>query len=128
MKLLFYADFKHFKEYTISITGARYAHLPNGPVPDQFETWLNALFGTEPAITKEEIWFQDYPGEIFSFHGNLDLSVFAPSELKIIATVKERFENYSSRKISDFSHKEKGYLETQNAKLISYRYAEDLQI
>ncbi len=128
MKLLFYADFKHFKEYSISITGARYAHLPYGPVPDQFETWLNALFEKEPAIVKEEVWFHDTPGEIFRCQSNADLSVFIPSELKIIATVKEIFENYSPRRISEFSHKEKGYIETQNSKLISYRYAEELQI
>jgi putative zinc finger/helix-turn-helix YgiT family protein len=128
MKLLFYADFKHFKEYSISITGARYAHLPYGPVPDQFETWLNALFEYEPGIEKEEVWFHDNPGEIFRYQGQPDLSVFTPSELKIIATVKEKFESYTPRGISEFSHKEKGYLETQNSKLISYHYAEDLQI
>jgi hypothetical protein len=43
MKLLFYADFLHFKLNEVSITGARYAHAPHGPVPDQFETWLTAL-------------------------------------------------------------------------------------
>jgi putative zinc finger/helix-turn-helix YgiT family protein len=128
MKLLFYADFKHFKEYSISITGARYAHLPYGPVPDQFETWLNALFEYEPAIVKEEVWFHDNPGEIFHFLGQSDLSVFSTSELRIIATIKELFENYTPRGISEFSHKEKGYIETLNSKLISYRYAEDLQI
>jgi len=128
MKLLFYADFKHFKEYALSITGARYAHLPYGPVPDQFETWLNALFEDEPGIMKEEVWFHDNPGEIFHYLGQLDLSIFSTSELKIIATIKEIFENYSPKRISEFSHKEKGYLETQNSKLISYHYAEDLQI
>ena len=34
-KLLFYADFKHFKEYVVSITGCRYAHIPFGPAPDK---------------------------------------------------------------------------------------------
>ena len=29
-KLLFYADFRHFKEHTVGITGARYVHLPHG--------------------------------------------------------------------------------------------------
>ena len=43
MKLLFYADFKHFKENGVSISGVRYAHAYHGPVPDQFETWLVAI-------------------------------------------------------------------------------------
>jgi Antitoxin SocA-like, Panacea domain len=36
-KLLFYAVFKHFKENAVAITGARYVHLPLGPVPDNYE-------------------------------------------------------------------------------------------
>ena len=34
LKELFYTDFKHYKEYGTSITGACYKHLDFGPVPD----------------------------------------------------------------------------------------------
>jgi putative zinc finger/helix-turn-helix YgiT family protein len=33
-KLLFYSEFKHFKENTVSITGSRYARIRFGPAPD----------------------------------------------------------------------------------------------
>ena len=128
MKLLFYADFGHFKKYTVSITGARYARLPYGPVPDQFESWLAALIAEDESIRKEEDWNNDYPGEVFVCDSSPDLSIFSPSELRIIATVKESFQEFSARKISDISHSEKGYQEIENAHLIPYSYAEQLKI
>ena len=60
-KLLFYADFKHFKEYTTSITGARYVHLPLGPVPDKYEHYFAALI--------ENGWLE--PEECFYSNGTL---------------------------------------------------------
>lgn len=128
MKLLFYADFIHFKDYTVSITGARYARLPYGPVPDQFETWLAALLMEEEGVTKEEEWKNEYPGEIFSCQVPPQLSIFSPSELKVLAAVKEHFQDYSAKKLSDRSHSEKGYRETQNAALIPYSYSADLTV
>jgi len=128
MKLLFYADFDHFKEYTVSITGARYARLPYGPVPNQFERWLAALTSDDEGIRKEEDWNNDYPGEIFICDIPPDLSIFSSSELRVLAAVKEFFQNYSAKRLSDFSHNEKGYQETENAHLIPYSYAEQLQL
>jgi putative zinc finger/helix-turn-helix YgiT family protein len=128
MKLLFYADFDHFKEYTVSITGARYARLPYGPVPDQFERWLAALTSDDGGIRKEEDWNNEYPGEVFICDTSPDLSIFSPSELRVLAAVKEFFQSYNAKRLSDFSHNEKGYQETENAHLISYKYAEQLQL
>jgi putative zinc finger/helix-turn-helix YgiT family protein len=123
MKLLFYADFGHFKKYAVSITGARYAHLPYGPVPDQFERWLVSLILDDEGVQKEEDWNLDYPGEVYISNTSLDPSIFLPSELRILASVKEVFKDYSAKKISDISHKEKGYQETENSQLIPYSYA-----
>jgi putative zinc finger/helix-turn-helix YgiT family protein len=128
MKLLFYADFGHFRKYTVSITGARYARLPYGPVPDQFERWLAALTSDDEGVRKEEEWNNDYPGEVFICNSSPDLSIFSPSELRVLATVKELFQDYSAKKLSDFSHSEKGYQETENAHLIPYSYAEQLNL
>ncbi len=124
LKLLFYSDFGHFKGYSVSITGARYARLPYGPVPDQFEKWLAALL-REDGVQVEEEWYQDHPGEVYTSSAP-DLSIFTPSELRVLAAVKEKFEELSARKISEVSHNEKGYRETQPAHLISYDFALDL--
>jgi len=128
MKLLFYADFGHFKKYSVSITGARYARLPYGPVPDQFERWLVTLFQDYEGIQKEEVWNNEYPGEVYFSNVSLDSSIFSASELRILAAVKEKFKDYTAKQISDTSHNEKGYQETENAHLISYNYASQLSL
>ena len=128
MKLLFYADFGHYKNYAVSITGARYARLPYGPVPDQFEKWLAALTHDDNGIQKEEVWNNDYPGEVYFSNTPPDLSIFSPTELRVLATVKDVFHNHSAKEISDISHKEKGYQETKPTLLIPYSYALDLSL
>jgi putative zinc finger/helix-turn-helix YgiT family protein len=126
MKLLFYADFGHFKNYSVSITGARYARLPYGPVPDQFERWLAALVLDEKGIRKEEDWHHDYPGEVYLSVTAPDLSIFSPSELRVLAAVKEVFQTFTAKKLSVISHNEVGYRNTENSQLISYDYASRL--
>ncbi len=127
MKLLFYGDFKHFKENGISITGARYAHATYGPVPDQFETWLAALTDWQKEITIEEQVFGDYVGEVVNC-GEPHWSIFSASELASLAFVKDKFQKYSARDIRQFSHQEKGYQATKDGELISYDFARELKI
>ncbi|MDO9086154.1 MAG: DUF4065 domain-containing protein [Anaerolineaceae bacterium] len=127
MKLLFYADFLHFKENGISITGVRYAHADYGPVPDKFETWLVAISEWEKQIISEELSIGDYFGEVYS-SGEPDWSIFSTSELAALAFVKNKFQKFNSQQIRDFSHQEKGYRSTKIGEIISYQYAEDLQL
>jgi putative zinc finger/helix-turn-helix YgiT family protein len=127
-KLLFYADFLHFKYYSVSITGARYARLPFGPVPDKYNRLYASLIEEKKAIRVDERRVFDYLGEFYMAQLKPDLSVFSTSELKILASVKEFFELSSSKDISEFSHKERGYAETDNAQLIAYDYAEYISI
>jgi len=126
-KLLFYADFKHFKDNAVSITGARYVHLPHGPVPDNYEFFFAALSHARQ-IEVDEVQVFQYFGENFVSAIEPDLSLFEPSELKVLAEVKDFFKNYSAKQIRDFSHEERGYQETPDHGLISYAFAESLQI
>lgn len=127
-KLLFYADFKHFKEYTVSITGARYAHLPYGPAPDRYPFILAALEEEEKSIVIEERSFGSYLGEVLIARKSPDVSLFLTSEMKILAMVKEMFGEVSAKQLSDRSHKEKAFIETKNGELIAYTFAEKLSI
>ena len=126
-KLLFYADFKHFKEYAVSITGARYAHIPFGPAPDNYDYYFAALKGSGE-LTVEEIPFPEYTGERYVSHRKPDLSIFSESELKILASVKEYFNDFNAGAITKFSHDEDGYKETSDGDIISYKYATKLKI
>ena len=127
-KLLFYADFKHFKEYSISITGACYAHLPHGPAPDKYNYYMATLIEDEKAIFMDERQFPNYAGEFLTATKEPDLSIFSTTELKILAMVKEHFANYTAKDIRNFSHEESGYQTTKNGELISYETAQFLQI
>ncbi len=128
-KHLFYADFKHFKDYRVGITGSRYVHLTYGPVPKNYDIYLATLVN-EREIEVNEVFYEgkDSVGEEYKAIEAPILTLFSDSELKILATVKEHFKGYSAKAISDFSHKEKGYQETTTGQSISYEYAESLRI
>jgi putative zinc finger/helix-turn-helix YgiT family protein len=125
-KLLFYADFFHFKYYSVSITGARYARLPFGPVPDNYNSFYATLIDEKKALKVEERPVHDYMGEFFIAQIKPDLTVFDTTELKILAAVKEEYEALSAKDISEKSHREKGYLETANSHLIPYSFADSI--
>ena len=72
--------------------------------------------------------YGEYVGEIVRPLGVPDISNFSLAELKTITEVKARFEGYSSSKISKLSHNEKGYKETKDGELISYRFSDALSI
>jgi putative zinc finger/helix-turn-helix YgiT family protein len=127
-KLLFYADFKHFKDYTISITGARYAHIPFGPAPEKYSLYLATLFENGAIKVEEYVFSEDVIGEEFVSVKEPDLLLFSNSELKILATIKEYFKDFNAKRITDFSHDEKAYKETSPGDIISYEYAGDLKL
>jgi putative zinc finger/helix-turn-helix YgiT family protein len=126
--LLFYADFAHFKRYSVSITGLKYTRLPNGPAPNQFEKFISALNIENEGIQKEEQWNGECSVELYGSHATLDASIFSTSELKVLTAVKEQLEKCTARQLFEMTNKEKGYTETENSELISYNYAEQLSI
>ncbi len=126
-KFLFYADFKNYKNTSVSITGLRYVHLPLGPVPDNYEYYFASLVN-DRAIRIEEVCFTDHCGEKLVSERKPELSLFSDAELKTLLFVKEHFQNMTSKAISQYSHREKAYSETSSGEIIPYRYAEDLSI
>ena len=128
-KLLFYFDFKNFNEFTVSCTGARYAHVPFGPAPDGFDLYYPILV-RQGIIEIEEISFlgKDYTGEKYLSKHTPNLNVFSESELSVLLFVNKHFAEYNASDISEFSHEEKGYKDTENGDLISYKYADYLRI
>jgi len=127
-KLLFYADFKYYKESAVSITGLRYVHLPLGPVPDNYDHYYATLQNIEGAIRIDEEFIGEYVGEKLYAAKKPDLSIFSESEIKTLIEIKQFFRPYNASRIKEFSHNEKGYKETHDGEIISYLYADHLQI
>jgi putative zinc finger/helix-turn-helix YgiT family protein len=126
-KLMWYADFLGFRENTTSISGVRYAHLPHGPAPDNYDTLLAWLTGAEGVLRTEEISLGQHDWEVLVSSAAPDYSVFSNRELNILTRVAERFGEDTARSISEMSHREDGYLETRNGEFISYAFADRLR-
>ncbi|GAB6274993.1 MAG: hypothetical protein STSR0004_18580 [Peptococcaceae bacterium] len=62
LKLLWYADFLHFKRHVVGISGEVYVHLPLGPVPDGY-TYLLGELEKEKIIKIEPLLVKDYIAE-----------------------------------------------------------------
>ncbi len=127
MKLLNYSDMIFYKENGISISGLKYAHLPYGPVPDHFEMLLGKM--AEDHIAHINILYdgayekhQVVPEQDIPEGGLTDL------ELNVLERVYEKFKDFGSSDISDYSHKEKGYQSTKEGEIISYTYAKDIKL
>lgn len=125
-KLLFYADFRHFKEYAVSITGAQYAHIPFGPAPDSYDMFYADLRSKRALELMERQYPNGAVGEIVEARKEPDLTLFSSSELHVMAAVKEDFKNHNASKMTQISHTEAGYKETQDGDIISYKYARQL--
>lgn len=123
MKLLWYADNIFFKENTVSITGMQYARLPRGPVVENRELLLGVLKKQKVInIIEDEIT----NGEYITVDEGVDELSLTDNELSVARKVFDYFKEYNCSQISDYSHKEKAWLEISNGKLIPYEYANDL--
>lgn len=118
-KLLFYADFNHFKNHCFSISGIKYAAIPNGPVPDQYAT-IFGIIERNGFLSTELI--DDFEYEGFVSKTEFDGNLFTDEELKTMQSVFDTFQYKKTKEIIDLSHKEKAWTENKktNSKLISY--------
>lgn len=124
-KLLFYADFVHYKNNQVSITGSRYAVLPYGPVPNDYKKLLAVMEEDLSIIETREVSFPcNYVGEKHVALSSKNIESLSELELSTLETIEEFFNGMNSTEITDFSHKEKGWIETEKAELISYKHAE----
>lgn len=127
-KLLWYCDSRYFKQSTISISGAKYIHLPYGPVPDNYDLFLWKLQGQKKVGVEEVIWNDSISGEKMYSLVEANTSFFNENELKTIDYVIDSVGYLTAGQISDKSHNEDGYKKTGTSDVISYAYALKLSI
>ncbi len=127
-KYLWFIDFAYFQENVRSITGLRYIKQQFGPVIEDkgYEQIINLL---DSKFYKEET--ENYDGSIKTkivSRKNYDMSMFSEEEIEIIDKVIEKLKYISCGEISNKSHKENGWIQSEIDELISYDYAEELKI
>lgn len=127
MKLLNYSDMIFYKENGISISGLKYAHLPYGPVPDNFDMILGKMAADH--IAHIEV---SYDGS-YEYHQvvpecDVPEGALSDEEIEVLTRIYEKFKNFGSAEISNYSHKETGYKATKTGQIISYAYAMDINL
>lgn len=127
MKLLNYSDMIFYKENGISISGVRYAHLPYGPVPEKFDILLGMMEADQ--IAHIEVSYDNgYERHQVVPEEEVPEGILSESELAVMERIYEKFADFGSADISNYSHKEKGYMDTKPGEIISYAYAKDISI
>lgn len=127
MKLLNYSDMIFYKENGVSISGVKYVHLPYGPVPENFDI----LMGTMAAdgIAHIEVCYDNgYEKHHVIPERDMPEDVLSRKEMDVLERIYNKFINYGSVEISNYSHKEKGYSLTKQGEIIPYSYAKDIQL
>jgi len=127
MKLLNYSDMVFYKENGISMSGLKYAHLPYGPVPDNFDMLLGKM--AVDHIAHIDV-FYDGAYEKHQVVPECDIpeGVLSDTEIEVLERIYEKFKDFGSSDILDYSHREKGYRSTKKGEIISYAYAKDIQL
>lgn len=127
LKLLNYSDMIFYKENGISMSGAKYVHLPYGPVLDNFDL----LFGTMSAnhLAHIEVVF-DNGYECHQVVPECDVpdGVLSVNEIAVLDRICAKFARFGSAEISNYSHKETGYQATNPGEIIPYSFAKDINL
>ncbi|MBN1078303.1 type II TA system antitoxin MqsA family protein [Clostridium botulinum] len=128
-KYLWYIDFENFKENVRSITGLRYVKQQYGPVIENkgYEKIIELLDEKFYKEETEDVYSNSIKAKIIS-KNNYDMSIYTEDEIEVIDYVIEKFKNLSGSKISDESHKEKGWIDNNINNIISYDYADELKM
>jgi putative zinc finger/helix-turn-helix YgiT family protein len=123
MKLMWYADAFSYKKRGFAITGLVYQALPMGAVP----------VGHNSIIDLSDVPCEEVDmGETNAYHFSLEQADSFPTlsdeDINILDIVIEKLGKMSKNEIVSFMHKERAYIETAPRDVISFKYAENLQI
>lgn len=119
-KLLFYADFQHFRQTGFAISGCSYRAIKLGPVPSHFSE-LFGLLEDQGYIQIEHKVMEKGVGERFVPQQTFDANLFSEDELAVMDKVVDAFRETKTTEIVDLSHEEPAWLDNHEAKkLIDY--------
>ena len=127
MKLLNYSDMIYYKENGTSMSGLKYAHLPYGPVPENFDILLGKMAADHIAHI-EIVYDNGYEKHQVIPECDIPEDTFSAEELGVLERIFAKFKDFGSVDISNYSHREKGYISTKQGEIISYLYAKDIQL
>lgn len=110
-KLLWFADATHVLKHGASITGTRYARINYGPVPDNY-VLLYRLLQQRQIVAYSN-------SKTLKALAKFDQTVFSSDELETLDTTWQRWKDHLNDIVEE-SHKERAWIETSQAQLISF--------
>ena len=111
-KLLFYIDFLSYKERAMAISGLSYRAIEFGPIPNRYERVYSAF----DEIEQMPRMIHEVEGTVMTTSYDADITLFSEEEQKIINQVCDKLKGYSSRKLSELSHREDAWKNHQEKK------------
>lgn len=125
-KLMFFTDFGYYSFNNESITGARYIHMPFGPVPEEIDVYLAEL--EENEIIDININFTSFLEYRINTKEDIDFHLYTLSGKTLLSdkyltfaeAVNRKFGEKTASYLSDFSHELTPYKVTREYHPISY--------
>ena len=119
-KLLFYADFLHYRNTGFAISGCNYRAIKLGPVPSHFSELFGLLEDQEYVNIDHEVTDKGV-GERFIPAIPFKAGLFTEEELAAMAQIAEHFKETRTTEIVELSHKEPAWIDNHESKnLIDY--------
>lgn len=127
-KLLWYADFLHFKLHNRGISGLQYQALPMGPVPTEYQTLFDMACHNGAVKIDRYEFDSNSVGEQFIQLKPFDNTVLKHTEIEVLDKVISVFGSTSTNDIQNISHQENGWMDNQGSRgRIKYSYAYELK-
>ncbi len=123
MKLLWYTDNLHYKQYNKSITGLKYFKQAMGALPQSYERII-LLEG----IKSEPVMFDEMIGWKFKRNQNVSYVHLNQEEKETIDFVVKRLGTLPAKEIVSKMHDEEAFRKTKNNHPISFEYAKCLNL
>jgi DNA-binding transcriptional regulator YiaG len=125
-KLLFYADFLHYRQFGVAMMGLEYRAISYGTVPSRFDSLIEFVAESGYINRQQQVYKNGNLGETYSLGINFlnEENTFSEEELEILNTISTAFKDKTPSEIVAINHKEKAWIENEgNRGLVDYRYA-----
>jgi hypothetical protein len=123
-KVLYYSDFASYRLLGRPITGAKYQKLLEGPAPRELLSVRDGLIQCGDAQIETRPYFTGQQKRLVIATGReANKEIFDPSELELVDEVIDYFHGKTAREVSDFSHREPGWVLARDRETIPYETA-----
>lgn len=118
-KLLFFTDFLSYKRRGEGFTGLAYKAIQYGPVPICWDRVYSLIDDVESV--EDEMY--DYVGSKLVSNLSPDMSSFSEEEKVLLNEIVEKFKDYSSKMMTEYSHEEQAWINNKDFKRV-IRYSD----